>query len=762
MRWGVLLLLVVSGIIAGTWWFTHQPAEPWAETAAVAAPSNAYVDNNLCLGCHKGQAQQWQGSHHAKAMAVPTAGTVRGNFSNTTFTHQGVTSRFFKRDARFFVNTDGPDGKLSDFEIAYTFGVEPLQQYLITLPGGRLQALQIAWDSRRLRWFHLLPKEKTGPGDVLHWTGRYQTANTMCIACHATAFEKRYSANTDSFDSRWAEPGVSCQACHGAGQQHVQWARQRAESKSVPEIAGKHTGLAFDLRTMNASQRSDLCAGCHSRRSDLVATPQPGKPLLDSYLPSLLNDGLYHADGQQSEEVFAYGSFRQSKMHASGVTCTDCHSAHTGKLKIAGNGVCLQCHAPKPHANPNFAGAIGNYETSAHHFHKQGSAGAQCAGCHMPSKNYMQIQPRPDHSIRIPRPDLSVKLGTPNACNNCHTNRSAQWAADRVVQWYGPTRQQSAHYGEVFSAARAGQPQANEALAHLAGDRLTPAIVRATALFALFNDSSTDIDGRIKATLDADPVVRASAADGLEATPAATRTAALTPLLGDPVRAVRIAAARSLSSLPRNQLDSSRLADFDAAVAEYIVAQSISLDMPGAHLNLAVLYQNIGRIDLAEAHYLDALRLDPDFTPARANLARLYNAASRNADAERVLVEGLKRMPDIGELQYSLGLLLAEQNRLPEAATVLAKATTLLPQRSRIQYNLGLTLLQLGRRQLAEKALLDAQALDPQDADPAYALATFYAQGGQREKAIEWAEKRLQLRPGDTQARQLLLQLRGN
>jgi tetratricopeptide (TPR) repeat protein len=378
----------------------------------------------------------------------------------------------------------------------------------------------------------------------------------------------------------------------------------------------------------------------------------------------------------------------------------------------------------------------------------------------MPSKNYMQIQARPDHSLRVPRPDLSVKLGTPNACTQCHTDKPASWAADRVAAWYGPTRRHEPHYGEVFAAARTGQPGTHEALASLAADRKQPAIVRATALDGLRNDPRTGDGTRIEATRDADPAVRAAAADSLEALPDAQRLYGLTPLLRDPVRAVRIAAARGLSSLPAERIDAATRPAFDAALAEYIAAQNVALDMPGARLNLAVVYQNTGRIELAEEHYLAALRIDPDFTPARANLSRLYNASARNADAERVLTDGLRRLPEQGELLYSLGLLLAEEKRLPEAAKALAEAARLLPERAKVHYNLGLALQQLGQRKPAEAALLQAQRLNPLDAASAYALAVFYAQGGQRAQALQWAETLQALNPADPQVRQFVQGLR--
>jgi predicted CXXCH cytochrome family protein len=508
-----------------------------------------------------------------------------------------------------------------------------------------------------------------------------------------------------------------------------------------------------EIGTGQPQRNVEICAPCHSRRSDLTAAPVPGQPLLDNYLPSLLSQGLYHADGQQLDEVYDYGSFRQSKMYQNGVSCSHCHNAHTGKLKLDGNAVCLQCHASQ--ANPAFPRAAGNYDTPAHHFHPDGSPGAQCVSCHMPAKTYMGVQARPDHSLRIPRPDLTLKIGTPNACNACHTHKSAQWAAQAVADRYRPKRRQEPHFGEVFAAARSGRPEAGTALAGLIADAQLPAIVRATALQELAPDNATAMPARIAAARDADPQVRAAAPENLEGLPPGDKLSALAPLLRDPVRAVRIAAARSLSSLPPARFDAATRSAFDSALSEYVAAQNTALDMPGAQVNLATLYENTGELALAEQHYLRALMIDPDFTPARANLARLYSETARDADAEQVLVAGLARMPSIGELQYSLGLLLAHRERLPQAADALGKAAKLMPGRARVQYNLGLALQQLGRRQAAEQALLAAQRLDSRDPAIAYALTAFYAQAGQRADALRWAQQFKALAPDDARLKAL-------
>jgi predicted CXXCH cytochrome family protein len=152
----------------------------------------------------------------------------------------------------------------------------------------------------------------------------------------------------------------------------------------------------------------------------------PGQWLSDTHVVSELSRGLYHADGQMQDEVYNYGSFKQSKMFAAGVTCSDCHDPHSAKLKASGDGVCLRCHSSD------------KYATAAHNHHHATKASIGCVSCHMPTRTYMVIDPRHDHTLRIPRPDLSVKLGTPNACNDCHTDRPAEWAASAIESWYGP------------------------------------------------------------------------------------------------------------------------------------------------------------------------------------------------------------------------------------------------------------------------------------------------------------------------------------
>jgi predicted CXXCH cytochrome family protein len=409
---GVAVLGLAIGL-AMLWW---RSAHRSPATVASASPA-AYVGGQACAGCHRAQYELWKTSDHALAMQPADGKTVLGNFNTATFTKDGVTSTFFTRDGRYFVRTDGPDGALHEYRIAYTFGVEPLQQYLIEFPRGRYQALSIAWDSRPAaaggqRWFHLYPGEKIHHGDVLHWTGLLQNWNYMCADCHSTNLQKNYRLAEDRFDTTWTDVNVSCEACHGPGSRHVAWAQPGARDRSIgdplrglvvslQDTPGNRWALApgetIARRTqpLGSSAQVEACGRCHARRAPVWGEAVPGQPLEQAYRVSLLESPRYHADGQIRDEVYEYGSFLQSKMYRAGVTCSNCHDPHSARLRHEGNAVCAQCHLPAKYDGPQ------------HSFHKPGTEAARCVSCHMPQRYYMVVDGRRDHSFRVPRPDLS-------------------------------------------------------------------------------------------------------------------------------------------------------------------------------------------------------------------------------------------------------------------------------------------------------------------------------------------------------------------
>lgn len=708
--------------------------------------SPAYVDETLCTKCHEQQYLDWRNSHHDLAMQPATDSTVLGDFNNARFTHQGLTSRLFREDNRFLVYTEGESGKPDTFEIKYTFGVDPLQQYLVEFPGGKLQCLSIAWDTPQQRWFHLYPNEQISHADPLHWTGVYQTWNHMCADCHSTDVRKNFEMATGTYETTWEKIDVGCQACHGPGEAHVRWAETGAEETPA-------TPQSYAL-TSSGSTEVENCAPCHSRRQMLAERNWLGKPLLDTFLPSLLREGLYYPDGQILDEVYVYGSFVQSKMYRSGVRCGDCHNPHSLKLVREGNAVCTQCHQMVPEKRFESLTAK-NYDSPDHHFHEQGSAGAQCVACHAPERTYMVVDPRRDHSFRIPRPDLSLKIGTPNACNICHSDRTIEWAVQYVEKWYGTEREW--HWGEAIAAAQSGTAGADSLLVRVLVNEEIPAISRATALELLqYYDVSAWKAEISRAIADADAMVRTAAMATAARLPAEECRILVEPRLTDPVRAVRMEAARVLAPFMTNGNARSVTADFSAALSEYRHSQKLLSDQPGGCFNLGILFESMGKADSAEINYADALAKDPHFLPARFNLANLLNRQTRNDEAEKILVNGTLLHPENWQLHYSLGLLLAEKKELEKAAQALASAARLEPENSRLLYNYALCLQQLSRRPEAERAFLKAIRLNQDDVSVLHALTVFYMQDSDWDEAHTYAKRLAQMFPEDAQVERLL------
>jgi predicted CXXCH cytochrome family protein len=712
----------------------------------------AFVGSAACYDCHRAAYEKWMGSYHERSMAAATEQTVEGDFNDASFDYFGVVSRFYRKNGGFWVYTEGSDGKTTDYEVVFVFGVYPLQQYLVKFPGGRYQCLSIAWDEVKNRWYHLYPNERIAAGDWLHWTRGAQNWNGMCSECHSTNLRKGYDPDTDTYATTYSEINVSCEACHGPASLHVKWARLPAMARPASE----DYRLVISTEGMSAREQVELCAPCHSRRFYMQDyAHQPGTDLLDHEVPSLLDEHLYFPDGQIRDEVYEYASFVQSKMYRQGVRCTDCHDPHGTKRHKPGNDLCLQCHK----------GDV--YNTSLHHFHKEAvdgkpSPGWLCENCHMPRRVYMGVDWRLDHSIRIPRPDMSLALGVPNACTNpfCHADKGDTWAADVYTRWYGQKR--PPHYGTVIAAAREGRPEARADLLRLTQDRLYPVTVRATAISLTdWYPGQETRDALAKALHDEESSVRRAALDRADLFAPDERVRRVTPLLQDPVKGVRIEAAVTLAQTPGYVTPPGQAVAFQAALAEFESAMRYQADFQTSGYNLGNLYAALGRREDAEQEYRRAIRIDPLFVRTRVNYATLLSATGRNPEAEAQLREALKTEPGQPAAAYNLGLLLAEMGRMPEAVTWLEHAAASMPANTRVHYNLAMAYRETGKMAQAETSLLRGLELEPGEADFLFALGDLYARQGKLEKARKTAVLWIQTHPDDNRAKQFIRALGG-
>lgn len=773
-RWPVAVAVgLVAGLTAvGVWrWRAASRGSDGTSGAPPVVPVHTatYVGAEACAGCHREAYDAWHASQHAEAMAAPSADTVEGRFDGRSFRHGQVDTRFSQHAGRYWIRTDDADGTLRDFVVRYTFGVFPLQQYLLEQPRGRLQALSIAWDNRPKaaggqRWFSLYPHDSIDHADPLHWTGREQNWNFMCADCHSTNVRKGYDAATDTFQTTWSAVNVTCEACHGPGSEHVAWATRAktagarttatddgltvhlTERDGVQWTVSPATGQPVRSAPRTTSREIEMCAVCHSRRAQFADGYVAGDAIGDFYEPATLQPGLYFPDGQQRDEVYIYASFLQSRMANAGVTCSDCHEPHSGKVRREGNTLCTTCHV------------AARYDSPAHHHHAATSPGASCVACHMPARTYMQIDERRDHSLRVPRPDLTASTGSPNACNGCHRDRTAAWAADAVRGWYGhdPTGfQDFAQAFHDFDTHRAGAAAALARVASAAGE---PAIVRASALERLASvpGSASVAAG---ALADTDAMVRLAALHTFDTVAPADRVSRVAPLLRDPIRSVRILAARELAAATAQlSLDDRRA--FDRAAEELVAAERFNADRPEHRLSLGVFFADSGRTDEAEREYRAALAMAPAFAPAYINLAELLRARNDEPAAEAILRAGATRLPEDADVQYALGLSLTRSHRAPDALAAFQHAAALAPADVRFRYAYALALNGAGQSAAAIRELEAALAHEPDDRDVLLALAAIERDAGRLDDARRRANRLIEMNPQDRDARALADDLR--
>ncbi|MFT6366323.1 MAG: tetratricopeptide (TPR) repeat protein [Halioglobus sp.] len=726
--------------------------------------ASEYVGSKSCTGCHTEEYSLWQGSHHDLAMQLPTSDTVLGDFNNASFTYNGITSTFYRRDDKFYVRTDGEDGKLTEFPVAYVFGVDPLQQYLLPLSRGRWQALSIAWDARPAqkggqRWYHLYPDEKIDFEDPLHWTGPYQNWNTRCAECHSTDLQKNYDGDTRSFSTNFKEIDVSCEACHGPGQKHI----TLANTQKLDEMANggfptalsqrgdwsfdQHSSIATRNTPLESRAQIDSCGRCHARRGTL-GDYHYGADLLDTHRLSMPQSPNYYHDGQILDEVYVYGSYVQSKMHQAGVVCSNCHEPHSLKLRAEKNGVCAACHKPDV------------YDIEQHHHHSEGSTGAECANCHMPETTYMGVDPRRDHSLRIPRPDLSIVMGTPNACNQCHTDKDPQWTLEALRDWGVNFRDTSTHQARSFLQADAGDTRSVPALAQLAADVSIAPIWRANAMEALGNFGGRDaLQAATQLLYSDDSMLRVSTVRALQFLPLHQRFQLLQPLMEDEITSVRMEVANSLAGVPLDQVKPEQAEALLKLFQEYIDIQGQHLDMPGVQLQLGIFYSGRGDLPSAEAAYTEAIHLNPQLIPAMLNLADLLRAQNRDKEARKILHSALKIAPEHGATLHALGLLETRTENSTLALDYLGRAAAQESTGTRHRFVYAIALHDLGKPQLAITELMSLLRAVPQSQEVLLALANYSSELGQMTRAQSFATRLTQLDPNNRDYKALLSKL---
>ncbi len=694
--------------------------------------ASTFVGSKTCVACHQKEYSNWEGSHHEQAMKIADSTSILGNFNDITFTSKGINYRFFKRGVEYFVNTEGDDGNYHDYKISYTFGVIPLQQYLIAFSRGKFQCLLVAWDAKENKWYDLQPSLDIHREEWMHWTGGSMTWNTMCADCHSTNLRKNFDSKTEHYQTRFSEINVSCEACHGPSSEHVSFYKNSKEGTS-PKM--------YMYTSTTAVELVQKCARCHSRRGQLTKRFDYKGHFLDYYNPSLLVEPVYELDGQIKDEDYVYGSFVQSKMYHEGVSCKDCHDVHSLKLKKSGNALCLSCHAS-------------SYNKPSHHFHEGNTSGAQCINCHMASKTYMGNDVRRDHSFRIPRPDQSVKYGTPNACNTCHQEKSAQWASEIIISKFGDTR--AAHFSDYLLAGSQGDVAAYY---ELLSQNKYPEISRATALSSIADRQITQEETLVilKYINDPSALVRNEATLALQGINSNEFSKYIKALLLDSVRLVRISAARYFNmkgvSLTNN-------VGFDKAQKEYLERLDMNADFPSGQYQIAMNHQANGATDLAIKAYKRAIEIDNYHNISRMNLALLlYNQGNVSA-AEKLYLKVVEQEPSYSYPNYMLGLLYNENGQTEKSLKHLSAACEKEPIIINAFYNYALKLQENGLDKKADMIIDKALQTEPYNERLLYAKLVNQINNNNK-GAYNTCMKLLKVAPNNVNYKKIFEQLKG-
>ncbi|MCZ6723800.1 MAG: multiheme c-type cytochrome [Gammaproteobacteria bacterium] len=747
------------------------------DTTSPGTEASAFIGSNQCASCHQAQFVDWKSSDHFRAMVVADAGSVKGDFENINVVFHDIESRFFKRDNQYFVTTTNGKNEQETFQIKYTFGHYPLQQYLIETDNGHIQAFNIAWDSRSKeqggqRWFHLRDNEEIDTEHPFFWTGHFQNWNSRCADCHSTNVSKNYNFDENAYQTQWSEINVGCEACHGPGREHYELVNTNRYSQSktgfialLPETGTWVLSAGADIaeapgHDIQASQSSTLntCGGCHSRRASLGRT-EHGKSYHDQFQLQTLRDDLYYADGQIQDEVFVFGSFMQSKMHQKGVTCANCHNSHSGKVLIEGNGLCLQCHRPE------------TFNTTAHHGHNTAKPGGQCVACHMPETTYMKVDPRRDHRFGIPRPDLSLELGVPNACVKCHRGKTDRWALAELNKKHGVEAAQN-------TASPSSKPARNDAwiIANYRSRKLDPLVTRQietvinqpglnSIRHATLLSQLSSMPSRVSAELAAkglthdDPLVRQAAVAALQGMPPQVIVNLLSSRLDDPSRVVRSEMGLLLASIidrvpMEHQIKANRLIDEYRSTLEY------GLDSPANLSNLASLNLYLGEPASVEALYLQALEIEPAYVPAMVNLADWYRSQAKEAEAGAMLARSVAIAPDSAMAQHALGLHLVRLRKYGEALFHLQLAAEMDQSQPRYHYVYAIALESQGQLANSIQALTKAVERWPNQFDLLFTLVSYMEKQGRLSEAGGYISQLTRIAPASAQVKDLMLRFR--
>jgi len=704
-------------------------SDPASDAGAPSAVPPAYTGSSGCRECHEPFYKLWATSHHGLAMQP-----YCDDFASRELTPQrqpitvaGVAYQAEVGPGEGRVRARGPDGETT-YPIVHVLGGKNVYYFLTPMARGRLQTLPVAYDVHRHEWYDTAASGVRhfhgGPTDrPVHWTDPLYTFNTACYRCHVSQLSTNYDLATDSYDTRWAEPGINCETCHGPGGEHVRVCRNAPEGQPPADLK------IIRVSGFTPSQHNATCAPCHAKMIPITPSFRPGERYFDHYDLAAFEDVDFYPDGRDLGENYTFTLWRMNPCAKAGrLHCVHCHTS-SGRYRYAdpakANAACLPCHEARV------------ADAAAHHHHPGDGPGTHCIDCHMPMTTFARMR-RSDHSFLPPTPAATVRFKSPNACNLCHSDKDAAWADKTVREWYADDYQAPVLHraGLVVDARKGDWSRLDEMLAYITSpDRDEPTAAGLVRLLARCN-APRKVPALVRAMDDPSPLVRSAVAGSVDTAEAPALVAALVKATADPVRLVRIRAAGALAAYPRERLSPADRDRLDRALAELETSLTCRPDDWGSHYNLGNYYTDRGRLADALGEFGVASRLRPDAVPPYVNASMVYARLGETAQAEAALRKALAADPANAAANLNLGLLLAETGRTDLAEQHLRTALKTNPHLARAAYNLAVLLA--GDR-LDEAITFSRRAAELAPADPryTYTLAFYLVQAKRTGEAAD-------------------------
>ncbi len=735
-------ILLLIALVALAWTLGGCDGGPDAgegDAPAAASAGSAYTGSRGCRQCHEAFYELWATSHHGLAMQPYSDEFAAKELSpqRQDLRIGGVAYRAEIAPGEGRVRARRPDGEAT-YPIGHVLGGKNVYYFLTPMDRGRLQTLPVAYDVRRHEWYDTAASgarhfHDRPPDQAVHWTDPLYTFNTACYRCHVSQLSTNYDPASDTYRTEWAEPGINCETCHGPGAEHVRACRQASEGEPPDDLK------IIRVSRFTPDQHNATCAPCHAKMTPITTTVRPGDRYFDHYDLAALEDPDFHPDGRDLGENYTFTLWRMNPCAEAGrLHCVHCHTS-SGRYRFdepdKANDACLPCHRERVR------------NAAAHHHHPADGPGSRCIDCHMPMTTFARMR-RSDHSFLPPTPAATIRFKSPNACNLCHDDQTAEWADKYVREWYAGDYQAPVLHraGLVAEARRRDWTRLPEMLAAITSEDRDEVTAAGLIRLLAWCDDGRKWPALVQAMEDPSPLVRSAVAASVsgDAPPAMRR--ALLDATGDEVRLVRIRAAESLAAYPRDTLTETDRRRLARASEELEASLACRPDHWTAQYNLGNYYADRGRPEQALEAFARASRLRPEAVPPYVNASILHAQRGETGEAEAALRRALDADPASAAANLNLGLLLAETGRNTAAERHLRTAFKADPTLARAAYNLAVL---AGPDRPDEAVAWSRRAVDLEPANPryVYTLAFFLVQDAKTDEAVRVLADAVRRRP---------------